>query len=610
MKKVTNISLARIAFSIEEDAYEVLKKYLSEIEAHFADIEDGEEVLADIESGIAEKLSARLGKGANVATLEIIEEIMGEMGQVEDIVGEEETSEYEKETTKKEEASSTPKRLFRDLDNAILGGVASGIANYFSIDPVFVRLAFVITVFFNGLGVIAYLILWLIVPAAKTTAEKYQMRGETITLSKIAERVQDSVETIRAQDTSGIQSVWERIKDILNRIFTILGMVARFLIKVLRFVVGFALTAGGALAIAGVVSFIALMFFAVSPETTDPITSILLDELRGSNAGMTLLFFGFFAAVIPFVVSILAGVSLFTARNRFTTQNVLVLGIGWVVAATVTGSTFAVTLPSLNESVKAAEQVYLSEERTWREVPLEQAPEDVVVRGHVSVHVIESDETSLRILASDDTYRDVHVSKNGRTLRIDRDVHFRFCFFCDTYAPYVVELRAPNVEELWVRGDGDVLVENIRGDKFTLRLSGAFDAVADDVVVSDLYVRTSGSHKVFVTGSGDTARFRASGASDIFAGEFVVDDVTVTASGANELTIAPQQNLEAELSGSNTLRYLDSEGLFFKIEEDEDYLGDNTIRIIENNSSLQKDASSFIEEVQEAFVESLEEGVE
>ena len=609
MKKVTNISLAKIAFSIEEDAYEVLKEYLARIEAHFASIEDGDEVLADIESGIAEKLTARLGKSANVATLDIIEEIIGEMGQVEDIVGNEsEEAVYEensqKESAQKEKTDFSQKRLFRDLDNAILGGVASGIANYLSVDPVFVRLAFVIAIFFNGLGVIAYLILWLIVPAAKTTAEKYQMRGETITLSKIAERVQDSVETIRAQDTSGIQHVWERVKEILNRIFIIAGMIIRFVFKVVKFVVGLALTAGGALAIAGIISFFTLMFFVVSPETTDPITRVLLDQLRGSNAGMVLLFFGFFAAIIPFVVSILAGASLVTSRNRFTVQNVLVLGIGWLVASAVAGSTLAVLLPTLNSSVKAAEEIYLSEERTWRDVPLDQAPEDVLVRGHVSVHLVESDEVSLRILASDDTYREVHVEKDGRSLHIDRDVHFRFCFYCNTYAPYVVELRAPNVEELEIRGNGDVLVEQVSGDTFELYLSGSFDAVASDVSVSDLYVRTSGSHKVSVAGSADTAKFRASGSSDIYASGFAAGTVAVTAYGTNDLIIAPEDTLEAELTGSNRLSYIESEDLFFKIEEDEDSIGSNTIKIIEANVSEQEE-STLIDQVRKSFEGSL-----
>src|SRR3989344_3462532 len=166
MKKVINITLGSIVFAIDEDAYGALASYLGQIKSNLKNGDDTKEIIDDVEFG----------------------------------EGEEVDSAPQQTAAPKESAAEPKKRLYRDPDNAIVAGIASGIANYFDIDPVIVRLIFVISIFFNGLGLLAYIILWLVVPVAQTTADKYAMRGERVTLRDISERVKKNLDDIEQFD--------------------------------------------------------------------------------------------------------------------------------------------------------------------------------------------------------------------------------------------------------------------------------------------------------------------------------------------------------------------------------------------------------------------------
>ena len=600
MKKITNISLAGIAFSIEEDAYDVLKVYLAAIETHFAPLDDGDEVLADIERGISEKLSAQLSTPNAAVSLQMIEKVIEEMGRVEDIIGADEESTGGGDSAR--DKSDAPRKFFRDTDNAILGGVAAGIANYFAIDPTIVRLAFVIAAFINGIGILAYLILWLIVPAAKTTTEKYQMRGESVTLSHIAKQIQENVE-VRVEK-GRIQGIGAHISNILNAIFRFLGIIVRLFLKLLRVVFGVVLTVAGAFEIAALTVIATLLLFVVSPEVSDPITTTLMAHITNSTTGMVFVASAFVAALVVPIVAVTAGVSLLTGKNRFTVRSVLVLGVTWIIAFSIAIATLLSMLPALSTIVQTTEQAYQNEERTWHVVDLSESPEDILVRGQVSVRLVQSDEPSLRILASNETYKDVYVEQNGRSLSIERDVHFRLCFFCGVYAPYVVEIHAPNVEEFEARGNGDVLLEGVEGSALKLVLSGSFDFVAEDLVVSDLSVRASGAHDIVLGGSVSQVSFRTSGSSDFFASRLEADEIVVDTSGANTFRLQPLTLLSGEMIGGNSLYYLDIDDLEIDIDRSPEEA--NILRAGEV-SVMERGQDDLIDQVQKTFQEVIQE---
>jgi len=195
MKKTLTISISGIVFHIEEDAYEKLHRYLEAISAHFKGFEGREEVLADVEARIAEILQSKLSPGKEVITLADVEEVVSIMGQPSDYGPGEETGETEKEPPPS--YSRIPKRLYRDTERKMIGGICSGLAAYFNIDPVWVRIIFIVLVFISGTGLLVYLILWLAVPEARTAAEKLEMRGEPVTVSNIERSVSDEMHELK-----------------------------------------------------------------------------------------------------------------------------------------------------------------------------------------------------------------------------------------------------------------------------------------------------------------------------------------------------------------------------------------------------------------------------
>jgi len=177
MNKTIIININGIVFHIEEDAYEVLKNYMTDVKRHFMNSADSLEITTDIENRIAEMFNELLARdGKQVIIEQDVNEVIGQMGTVADF----ERSEQDTEPSFTDTYYNTgaTRRLFRDPDNRLVSGVCSGIANYFDINPIWIRLAFVLIVFAGGAGVILYIILWIVIPKAVTRADRMAMRGE------------------------------------------------------------------------------------------------------------------------------------------------------------------------------------------------------------------------------------------------------------------------------------------------------------------------------------------------------------------------------------------------------------------------------------------------
>jgi phage shock protein PspC (stress-responsive transcriptional regulator) len=200
MKKTLTVNLGGTVFNIDEDAYELLEKYLSNLRIHFSKEEGAAEIMNDFEQRISELFNDRVRLGYQVITINEVEEVIKRMGKPEEIfeMTEEETGEKQQEQdsekkTYTEDATSQngKKRLMRDIDNKIIGGVASGIAAYLGWDVTMIRLAFIVLLFVPYLHgiVLVYLLLWLVIPAAKTATEKLEMHGENVTVENIGKTV-------------------------------------------------------------------------------------------------------------------------------------------------------------------------------------------------------------------------------------------------------------------------------------------------------------------------------------------------------------------------------------------------------------------------------------
>lgn len=196
MKKTFTINISGAIFHIEEDAFEKLQSYLQALKNFFETQNGGQEILQDIESRIAELLLEKMTDGQEAVTGEWVDEVMRRMGNPEDFADQGQIENARTATDQKGE--KTKKRLYRDDENRILGGVCSGMSAYFNIDPVFLRILFVLLVFLGvGISAIVYLILWIVVPKASTTAQRLEMRGEDATISNIQKTVQEEVNEVK-----------------------------------------------------------------------------------------------------------------------------------------------------------------------------------------------------------------------------------------------------------------------------------------------------------------------------------------------------------------------------------------------------------------------------
>ena len=202
MNKVFQVNIGGMVFSVDDLAYDKLKNYMDSLRSHFNKTEGKEEIISDIESRIGEILKERMRPSREVVNMEDVDYIVSAMGNPEDFSGAEEEANAGANTNgnsssgRQQEysnpgAQSGGRRLFRDPDNKRLGGVCSGLSMYFGIsDPIWLRLAFAIGFFTFGSGFLLYIILWLVIPKARTIADKMEMRGEDVNIHNIKKKFQ------------------------------------------------------------------------------------------------------------------------------------------------------------------------------------------------------------------------------------------------------------------------------------------------------------------------------------------------------------------------------------------------------------------------------------
>ncbi len=190
MKITVSINLGGYSFNIDDDAYSELKRYLKNLELHFAEEESSSEILSDIESRMAELFRGKLTAYKQVITIDDVNQVISVLGTPEDISDNEKRSAGDK--------FSTPgyHRMYRDPDRRIIGGVCSGMGAYWNIEPWLVRVIFLILAMVGGLGILIYLILYIVLPEAKTTAQKIEMKGDPVNIHNIKESVKKEFDTV------------------------------------------------------------------------------------------------------------------------------------------------------------------------------------------------------------------------------------------------------------------------------------------------------------------------------------------------------------------------------------------------------------------------------
>ena len=209
MNKTHTINISGIIFHIDENAYESLKGYLNTIRSYFKDSDSCEEIMTDIEARIAEIFTGRINNAKQVVLMADVDHMIAIMGNPEVFKNEdgfEPDRNYKETSSTNSTEPNTRKRIFRDGDDKVLGGVCSGIGSYFNFDPIWIRLAFAVSFFFFGSGLLFYIILWLVIPKARTTAEKLEMRGEKVNINTIEKSLKEEMEWIKNRFNKNVNS--------------------------------------------------------------------------------------------------------------------------------------------------------------------------------------------------------------------------------------------------------------------------------------------------------------------------------------------------------------------------------------------------------------------
>lgn len=256
MNKTITSNIAGYVFHIDENAYDKLDAYLNTIRSYFKDSQGKDEIIADIEARLAEMLQERMTDAKQVISLEDVNHVIGVMGQPEAFLEDDpDTAAWTEQKTSS--TSSNARRLFRDPDNRIMAGICSGISHYIGLgDPIWLRLAFVLALFFSfGTALIVYVILYLIIPEATTTADKLQMRGESVTVSNIEKRVNEEIETVKGKwnELHNNNGAGRKVGDFIHRLFTLVISLAAGALKFLGKIIGLAFL------IAGTIGFVSIL---------------------------------------------------------------------------------------------------------------------------------------------------------------------------------------------------------------------------------------------------------------------------------------------------------------------------------------------------------------
>ena len=448
MKKNISINISGIIFHIEEDGYEALRKYLDSINKYFASFEDSSEIISDIESRIAEIFLTKLNEGKQVITADDVKGLMVTMGSVTDFkAAEEETTEAaagatssqakaEQQEARRESTTSShaPKKMQRDSQRKVLGGVCAGLGHYFNIDPVWprilfallvlgsyggliiayiilwivlpesseledqpsvkkmyrdpenkvlggvasglaaftgtditiIRLLFVITGFF-GFGILLYIVFWIALPEAKTITEKMQMQGEPVTLSNIESSVKKGNKEGEPEESTFTKILlfpFRAIAMILNGIANALGPIFRVFVDVLRIGVGAFITFMG-------LTFMLTTLFAfgvmagILTSTKFPESwhvqffSVPLEAFQNSFPTWTIVF-AFIAAFVPALVIFLLGISTIAKKIVFgSTVGWTLFGLFFFSAAWLSFSVPQIVLAFKEEGEVKTEKVFV-----------------------------------------------------------------------------------------------------------------------------------------------------------------------------------------------------------------------------------------------------------
>ena len=334
MNITKDIHLSHVKFTMDDEAYKILKSYLDKLTIAFSSNSSKNEILEDIESHIAELFSANnsINRVISVTDVNNAIEVLGTP---------EELAEDENEQDTPSKNTNTNKKFFRDTDDSYVGGVASGLAHYFGISPAWTRILFILFFFVHiPFTTLTYIILWIVIPSAKTSADKIRMTGEAVSVASIKNKIESVLPEIEKEitdfDKEYAKGFWQQVKYYLKKIINFLILKSSKLLKITSIIFGYILmfySFIGGLITSLIVLFLSGLDSAITNSTSSEIIingntiyelndffSFDILDVISSISIFSIVLFGLLI-IIPCVVLFIIGLKL-ALRNRYVINKI------------------------------------------------------------------------------------------------------------------------------------------------------------------------------------------------------------------------------------------------------------------------------------------------
>lgn len=458
MEKTISINLNNQNFQIEEEAYEKLALYLENIKRHCGAGADSAEVISDIENSIAEKLKLSLNSYKEVITMPDIDSLIKIMGTVEDF--DREVGDSNSENLKNQEETNDKKirrKLYRDTDNAVIGGVAAGLGNYFNIDPVLFRIIFCALIFAGGSAFIIYILLWIAMPEAKTAYQKLEMQGQTPTLAafknlaKTGKQLQENWKK-RWKKRSAIGKIFTLPLLIVNGIFVALKKVWQAFWPIIKLFFGLFIIIVALSVLVGVG--IGSLYLLLQAQSNYNFNYISVRELSAAVPLTWLLVTGFLSLALPALLAIIGGLIIIRNKKLISLQVAVIIFGLWIIAGIAFSALGLRYAPELKYKIDN----YPSLQQTTKTIDFENFSNLNANGNYLNIVVEPSTGTSSRavLVGRIVDLAEIALQKNGSDLNIDENRTDRaYCLGCSPrqvtvriYTPTLksLNLKAANVE--------------------------------------------------------------------------------------------------------------------------------------------------------------------
>ena len=645
MNKTFNINIAGTVFNVDEDAYDLLNKYLESIKLYFSKIDKDGEIISDIESRIAENFLSKLSnknKSISLSDVKNIIKIMGTLDDFKEIYDdenkEEETFSSNGKDSKKLHRNISDKviagvasgisnyfqvdpiiiriiflaslfaggfgffayiicwigipskdgsepiitrRYYRDMDDKVIGGVAMGIAKYFSVDVSIIRILFIVSIFFGGFGLIVYFILWFITPEAKTVGEKMSMTGYAVTLENVEKFIKEKINPENKEENIFMKIIlfpFRLIGPLLNGFIKLIVPIIRILLSFILF--GFS-----------VAIIVLTVFFALNQlEIIDHIPAHIIGRIQDIDFQLDGINLAVIINEIPFAIICSIYINLFLTLtliimmitkflfNRQLTKLSTSMAIFFVWLFTILFNVIAIPVLAerwhddglIDEWLETGVIENYKYAQTYTKTFDIKDFEGVNVSIPANVVIKESDKFSVTIDATEREFEYLAVEKfSDDVLKIySKRTKWRWKDWKDSDKTSIV-IELPSINTLETSGASNTDIEFSSIEDLTLVLRGASDldinsdisklnakiSGASDVNINgnivDSNFKVSGASDVDIDGKGESLVIRVSGASRFDGREFVLNSISLISSGASTSHIYSVNRISVDASSAS-----------------------------------------------------------